>query len=318
MEKMRNMPYGYKKLNKAIAVEENEKIIIEKIISLALGNLSKGLIIDYLNNNKLLPRLGGTWSLNALNKIVSPQRLEFYSGLNNDIPIISEKTKNDILAKSSLYKKEPSKIAKGNKYLLSGLENTRTVCGYCENNFKTIISEKSKAGGGISRNLYYSCSNPDCRGHKMHKQQNADSAVLEEILHLYRNKTKIQKIIDKEYKLKTEQRKVALSKLHTNFDILFSELANTTTKSDFEIAKNEIVRLFIIEPIIDNSFYKFEFSQNINSVSSLDIIAKRDIVTNYVEQITIWDDVLEILFRFPIDTNFNRKVVFSLLISQEK
>ena len=232
--------YYWDSETKQLRIDKEQKNTLIHIFDLiAKQNLSPHSIAQLLNKtpDQYKSAQGRPWTYKAISYLVTPDRIDFYSGykdgkLGNWEPIIDTKTASLLKSRNIVTKTgpRPRKI----KYLLTGID--LTTCGYCGGHIKSATYAGTK-----SENAYYYCSTRSvygqshCKDSRTIIQQSVDANIYKSIASQIRNIANIKKWTAELYEKRAKELSLRIrqidKKIASNFKtqskaISATELAN--------------------------------------------------------------------------------------------
>lgn len=260
-------PYGYraKKIGQRKYIWEKEEIesdLVRKIlISLYTDKgFSYQEIRDWLNENEIETRRKQAWSTSSVVNLFKKDRLQIYSGIENDIAIINTDEYDKVMERKA-YNASISTFGKTkhSSYVLTG-PNIRLepifVCKSCASN---VIGYKnsSKTWSNYVCSNYRNKGHEDCSNNWYLKQDKVEDTLWQVINRAYLDKEKL-----KQYKLE-------IVKLYKTNTISFTRGMKIILKNLLEkkievkdiveaardaesVEQREIVRLFVEKVEMDN------------------------------------------------------------------
>lgn len=236
------------------------------------------------------------------------RRLEFYKGKTQAEtpiePILSDKMLLQIPLKEvniQLGKRKENREV----YLLSGYDIL--TCGYCQGMVKASITTK-KNQPKEKRSYYYLCSRKQVRGYsqckesKLKRQDLIDDLVVSDL----KIRLSSPDIVDYIQELR---RKVFADMKEIECNTNFLPNQHALVLKDFEVIESRIDEFK--EYMMSQEFY---FSDEIYPVQ-MKLNNKQNLINSMkrnINQITLFNDRLEIVFRFPINKNLEFKKVIPI------
>lgn len=333
-------PLGYDLINRRYVVNEQEKIIVQKIFEMYINGLGITEIAFKLNELGYKTKKGKLFKKNSIYDLIGNEK---YTGTyiynkadgynrhkyNDDViriensfePIISKETFDKAMQRRQANKKNNSSFKSKRVYLLSGL----IYCGECGGKYCGSTSVKVKNGTKFE-NSYYSCNNRNkvgkCTNHIINKEK-IENYVFNILVNKLLNGNSIESLTNKikiEYnKLKNnssdliKQTQIQLNSIEIKLNNLLSMIEISQTPSLLK----RIEELDQEKVLLQNQIQNLKLSKSeISDKQIIDALRKdynslidknkdeniKPIIQKYIKRITIYSDRFEIDFTFSKDS----------------
>lgn len=308
-------PFGYRydKSSKQYFPKPDEVEVVKETFKLALGGWSFRDITDELNRKGYKAKYNARWSYGNLRYILKDDRIWLYAGYDKNMnrivnlpPIITKKMAKKLIAKEIIKKAESRPRKRIN--LLPGLKIAH--CGFCG---ALVKSSTSKSDYSILH--YYRCTNKTingvdaCKSAMWHQDEINNLVIVDMVVQAEREKA-IKKWIPDFAKLKEAKLKKEVYKLDKEIAEVLSKIPYA--KDDDETKhlkklKGQLEKLRTELHLQADNPVAYDSSE-LKSVNNAKIERQRELITKYIEKITLYDNYLTVQYRFPVDAKLNDTV----------
>ncbi len=322
-------PYGYRKENQRLNIEESQANIIRNIFDDYLSGMRILDIVKKLKNAGIKNNNGSAFSINSISKIL---RNENYKGIDtaddtvytNIFPAIVSEEVFDEVNKKLKISKRTSAHNKGNvNYLLSG----KLICGKCSG-LMTGDSGKGKSGAIYN---YYKCftkkrNKKDCNKKSVSKnyieelvlKATQEFLVNTNLVAISKKITDIyNKTIEENHELKALEKELSENNKKLNNLLkavengIFNNTTNARMKELEEDKKNLQEKIFIAGSKNKPHFDEKTIYSYLQSFKDLDYSiesAKQRLVDMFINKVVLFDDFCDIYFNVSDDKKTHLKL----------
>jgi hypothetical protein len=302
-----SVPYGYIYNSEKNILEPmpNEVQVLQKIFRLAIAGYGGKKIANELNEANIPTRHGAKWSTTTVDGLLTEKRLQFYMGYHIDsgkkgdwFPILLKSVYDRIPVKTDKKKKYQAR----EKFLLSG-HGDLFICGHCNSNVKASVTIKPQ-----KRILYYLCTRKQingtsqCPDSKLVRQEIIDKIVLTDLKVQLSRVNEINKFITTLREFKHEELKNILGASCNKINKVINK--NVLSIADLYSLRDVINLQNTIEE------YSYFFSDDIFPV--LNKRSKNDSIERNIDQIILYNDRVDIRYRFPINEKLEAVKTFQI------
>ena len=343
-------PLGYDIVDKKYVINEQERVIIEKIFNWYVNGLGIIEIALKLNLEGYKTKKGKPFSKNSIYDIIGNEKYTgtyiFNKGTKNSHristkdeiriedgipPIISKELYKKAMDMRRKNKQAPASKSNKNIYLLSG----KIICGKCGGNYVGQTTSKTKNNKTYIKGWYH-CTNRNalskCDNHRI-EQDIIENFVVNKLIETITNGKTIETVLDN---IKIEYEKLKDMTEIDNLKTRLKEIQNECDHIVDNISKTGsdrlISRLDYLENIEKDLKEKIEFLENTSSINidanKITDILKKDInklregskeelkilIQKYIKKIIIYDDKFSIEYNF---TDVIHNINFVILSSTE-
>jgi hypothetical protein len=307
------IPFGYSfdhPSNKLVINKFEEKILL-LIYKLAEEGNTAGGIASRLQDLGIKSRKDKIWGYKSISLLLHPARIAFYAGKDKEgstgdwAPIIDKARADKLIKHNSLLYQKTGRSTKA-KFLLTGLNLAN--CGYCHGGVKSIYSRTKD-----HINYYYKCSNKEmyginfCPESKLFRMEKVNQAVLNDILDQSLNKKNLIKINEAYYKQRETASNEKLKELNSKINTILGKQVNAGAEN-YQALNAELNKLLEEKNNLTlQKFERFEFD-NLRNLLRFSIEKQRDLITTIIDKIVIYNNYLEINYKFMIDSHDNNTV----------
>jgi site-specific DNA recombinase len=303
------IPYGYQYNHDNNSIEKNSKEhkILMRIIALRRKAMGVNTIAKSLNKEGLRSRTGLDWSNVTVGYVLTEARLNHYAGYYSDgtmgywEPFI---TKNEV-DKLMIDKEEIGSRGAKDNYLLTGLGVMK--CGYCGGTVKSSTTLRPDG----TKSLYYVCTNKSMKGtcpdSKLVKQQVVNDAVLTDLIIKHENAESLEREYAKTFGEKHKLAKESIKKSQKELAELLQKSIKTSDeltlkqidkRIDTIMKENKEALMLAVQGFNFSAF----MSAPIKKIKTLTVDKQQHILRDYIESVTLWNDKLEIIYPFKVNT----------------
>lgn len=308
-------PFGYKIVNKKLAIENDEAAAVKMIFQMWVDGSTAPEIENALFADGILSRNGNRVTKSTIYQIINCTKYEGYGiacGIKVDNPQIVSAEVFKAAQERKLSMRHGSTNAKV-EYLLSG----KCVCGYCG---ALLVGETGRSASGKQYH-YYKCGRTK-RGEtcelKPIQKEKLEKEIFQrlkkDVLTPEKTAKIIDQIMDKQETGEQEKRILDIEKRIEQFgkqeknllsQITISGPSDTTTELLEEIRNNrddmkhELAEAKLETSILSREFLEFEFERWMN-LSDED--AAKVILSNFISVATIKNDAISVEYRIDADS----------------